>query len=80
MTRTFKALSVLLTYPTAELQKAVPEIVAAIDRDAGGVRSRVDASDRRTGDAPGAAGGCPQRVNRVELRGVVHPGLTAAGE
>ena len=32
MTRTFKALSVLLTYPTAELQKAVPEIVAAIDR------------------------------------------------
>ena len=34
MTRTFKALSVLLTYPTAELQKAVPEIVAAIDREA----------------------------------------------
>src|SRR5437667_5787525 len=34
MTRTFKALSVLLTYPTAELQKAVPEIAAAMDREA----------------------------------------------
>jgi nitrate reductase molybdenum cofactor assembly chaperone NarJ/NarW len=34
MTRTFKALSVLLSYPTAELQKAVPEIAAAMDREA----------------------------------------------
>jgi nitrate reductase delta subunit len=45
MTRTFKALSVLLSYPTAELQKAVPEIAAAMDREAllpGAVRRQLD--------------------------------------
>jgi nitrate reductase molybdenum cofactor assembly chaperone NarJ/NarW len=34
MTRTFKALSALLTYPTQEMQQAVPEITAAIDQEA----------------------------------------------
>jgi nitrate reductase delta subunit len=34
MTRTFKALSALLGYPTAQLQEAVPEITAAIDQEA----------------------------------------------
>lgn len=34
MTRTFKVLSALLTYPTGELQKALPELVAAIDQEA----------------------------------------------
>src|SRR5262245_35731977 len=34
MSRTFKALSALLSYPTAELQEAVPELAAAIDREA----------------------------------------------
>ena len=34
MTRTFKALSALLTYPTAEMQAALPELAAAIDQDA----------------------------------------------
>ncbi len=34
MTRTFKALSVLLTYPTAELQAAAGELRAALDADA----------------------------------------------
>jgi nitrate reductase delta subunit len=34
MTRTFKGLSALLTYPTAELQQAVPEIRAALDGEA----------------------------------------------
>jgi nitrate reductase delta subunit len=34
MTRTFKALSALLSYPTADLQAAVPELAAAIDREA----------------------------------------------
>ena len=33
MSRTLKALSLLLTYPTAELQAAVPELAAAISRD-----------------------------------------------
>jgi nitrate reductase delta subunit len=45
MTRTFKALSVLLSYPTAELQKAVPEIADAMDREAllpGAVRRQLD--------------------------------------
>lgn len=34
MTRTFKALSALLSYPTAELQQAMPELAAAIDAEA----------------------------------------------
>lgn len=34
MTRTFKALSALLSYPSAELQQAVPELAAAIDVEA----------------------------------------------
>ena len=34
MTRTFKALSALLTYPTAEMQAALPELAAAIDQEA----------------------------------------------
>ncbi len=34
MTRTFKALSALLTYPSAELQQAVPDLVAALDAEA----------------------------------------------
>jgi nitrate reductase molybdenum cofactor assembly chaperone NarJ/NarW len=34
MTRTFKALSALLSYPTADMQVAVPEFTEAIDREA----------------------------------------------
>ncbi len=34
MTRTFKVLSALLSYPTAQLQEAMPELTAAIDREA----------------------------------------------
>lgn len=34
MTRTFKALSALLTYPTEEMQAALPELAAAIDQEA----------------------------------------------
>jgi nitrate reductase delta subunit len=34
MTRTFKALSALLTYPTEEMQKALPELAAAIEQEA----------------------------------------------
>jgi nitrate reductase molybdenum cofactor assembly chaperone NarJ/NarW len=34
MTRTFKALSALLTYPGAELQQAMPELAAAVDAEA----------------------------------------------
>jgi nitrate reductase delta subunit len=34
MTRTFKALSALLTYPTKDLQEAIPELAAAIDQEA----------------------------------------------
>ena len=34
MTRTFKALSALLTYPTGEMQQALPELAAAIDQEA----------------------------------------------
>lgn len=34
MTRTLKALSALLSYPSAELQNAVPELVSAIDEEA----------------------------------------------
>lgn len=34
MTRTFKALSALLSYPTADLQAAVPELAAAIEGEA----------------------------------------------
>ena len=33
MSRTLKALSALLTYPTAELQQAAVEIRAALDAD-----------------------------------------------
>ena len=34
MTRTFKALSALLSYPTADMQAAAPELAAAIDAEA----------------------------------------------
>ena len=34
MTRTFKAFSALLSYPTAEMQAAVPELAAAIEGEA----------------------------------------------
>ncbi len=34
MTRSFKALSALLTYPSAELQQAIPELTVAIDAEA----------------------------------------------
>lgn len=34
MTRTFKALSALLNYPTADLQAAIPELAGAIDSEA----------------------------------------------
>ena len=34
MTRTLKALSALLSYPSAQLQQAVPELAAAIDAEA----------------------------------------------
>jgi len=34
MTRTFKALSVLLTYPTAEIQTAIPELAQAMNEEA----------------------------------------------
>jgi nitrate reductase delta subunit len=34
MTRTFKVLSAILSYPTAQLQEAVPELTAAIDQEA----------------------------------------------
>ena len=34
MIRTFKALSALLTYPTAEMQAALPELAAAINQEA----------------------------------------------
>ena len=34
MTRTFKALSALLSYPTAELQAAIPEIATVLHREA----------------------------------------------
>ena len=34
MTRTFKALSALLTYPTKDMQDALPELAAAIDEEA----------------------------------------------
>jgi nitrate reductase delta subunit len=34
MSRTFRVLSGLLSYPSAELQKAVPQLAAAIDRQA----------------------------------------------
>jgi nitrate reductase molybdenum cofactor assembly chaperone NarJ/NarW len=34
MTRTFKALSVLLTYPAAELQQAMPDVAAAVEAEA----------------------------------------------
>jgi len=34
MTRTFKVLSAVLSYPTAQLQAAMPELTAAIDQEA----------------------------------------------
>jgi len=34
MTRTFKALSALLTYPSVQLQQAMPELVGALDAEA----------------------------------------------
>ena len=33
MTRTFKVLSLLLTYPTAELQEAVTDMAAALEAE-----------------------------------------------
>jgi nitrate reductase delta subunit len=45
ITLTFKALSALLSYPTAELQKAAPELVMALDEEAlipSGVRCQLD--------------------------------------
>jgi nitrate reductase delta subunit len=45
MIHTLKALSALLAYPTAQLQTAMPELIAAIDREAllpAAVRSRLD--------------------------------------
>jgi nitrate reductase delta subunit len=45
MTRTFKVLSALLSYPSAELQRAVPELTAALDREAlvpTGIRRQLD--------------------------------------
>lgn len=55
MTRTFKALSALLSYPTGEMQKAVPELAAAIDGDAllpPAIRRHLDVllSEMATGD------------------------------
>jgi len=55
MTRTFKAFSALLTYPTKEMQEAVPEIAAAIDWEAllpASVRRQLDVllSEIATGD------------------------------
>ena len=46
MSRTFKAMSALLTYPTEELLKAIPEIAAAIGQEASfsaSVRRQLDA-------------------------------------
>ncbi len=34
MTRTFKVLSAVLSYPTAQLQEAMPELTAAVGREA----------------------------------------------
>ena len=34
MTRTFKVLSAILSYPTAQLQEAMPELTAAIEGEA----------------------------------------------
>jgi nitrate reductase delta subunit len=55
MTITFKALSVLLNYPTAEMQQAVPEIVTVVDREGllpGGIRRQLDLllNEMTTGD------------------------------
>lgn len=55
ITLTFKALSALLSYPTAELQKAMPELVVAFDGEAlvpSGVRRQLDAllQELATGD------------------------------
>jgi nitrate reductase delta subunit len=46
MRRTLKALSALLTYPTAELQAAIPELRAAIDREARLPQKNRDRLDR----------------------------------
>ena len=55
MIRTFKALSALLAYPTAELQEAVPELAAVLDAEAllpAAVRRRLQQliDDIATGD------------------------------
>ena len=45
MTRTFKVLSAILSYPTAQLQEAVPELTAAVDVEAllpAGVRRQLE--------------------------------------
>jgi nitrate reductase delta subunit len=55
MSRTFKVLSALLTYPTEELQAAVPELSAALSREAllpAAIRRRLDVllNEIATGD------------------------------
>jgi len=55
MTRTFKALSTLLTYPTADMQAALPELTAAIHQEAllpAAIRRQLDAllSEMASGD------------------------------
>jgi nitrate reductase delta subunit len=55
MTRTFKVLSALLSYPTADIQAAVPELVAALDVEAllsGAIRRQIEVllSEITTGD------------------------------
>src|SRR5581483_4121276 len=54
-TLTFRALSALLTYPTAELQRAMPELVVALDGEAlvsAPIRRQLDVllSEIATGD------------------------------
>jgi nitrate reductase molybdenum cofactor assembly chaperone NarJ/NarW len=55
MSRTFKVLSALLSYPTEELQAAVPELAAALSREAlipAAIRRRLDVllNEIATGD------------------------------
>ncbi|AMN41529.1 nitrate reductase molybdenum cofactor assembly chaperone [Rhodoplanes sp. Z2-YC6860] len=54
-TITFKALSALLSYPTAELQQAIPELIVALDGEAlisGSIRRQLDGllNEIATGD------------------------------
>src|SRR5262249_57680544 len=55
MSRTFKVLSALLSYPTEELQAAVPELAAALSRESlipAAIRRRLDVllNEIATGD------------------------------